>query len=32
MRPEIRRLRLVVKRPTEAFVFTWRFADTVATD
>lgn len=32
MRAEIRKLRLVVKRPSEAFVFTWRFRDTVATD
>jgi hypothetical protein len=32
MRPEVRKLRLVVKRPTEAFEFTWRFRDTVATD
>ena len=32
MRADIRKLRLIVKRPTEAFVFTWRFADTFATD
>ena len=32
MRADIRRLRLIVQRPTEAFVFTWRFADTVAAD
>jgi hypothetical protein len=32
MRADMRRLKLVLKRPTEAFVFTWRFADTVATD
>jgi hypothetical protein len=32
MSAEIRKLRLVVKRPTEAFVFTWRFRDTVAAD
>ncbi|HEX8111720.1 MAG TPA: hypothetical protein VF516_28510 [Kofleriaceae bacterium] len=31
MRAEIRKFRLVVKRPSEAFVFTWRFNDTVAT-
>jgi hypothetical protein len=31
MRADMRRLRLVLKRPSEAFVFTWRFADTVAT-
>jgi hypothetical protein len=32
MRPEIQRLRLVLKRPTEAFEFTWRFHDAVASD
>ena len=32
MRPEVHKLRLVVKRPTEAFEFTWRFRDTVAAD
>jgi len=32
MRPEIRKLRLIVSRPTEAFEFTWRFHDTVASD
>jgi hypothetical protein len=32
MRAEIRKLRLVVKRPSEAFVFAWRFRDAVATD
>ena len=32
MRADLRKLRLVVKRPSEAFVFTWRFGDTVATD
>jgi hypothetical protein len=32
MKPDIRKFRLVVKRPTEAFVFTWRFGDTLATD
>jgi hypothetical protein len=32
MRAEIRKLRLVVKRPSEAFVFTWRFGDAVAAD
>ena len=32
MRADIHKLKLVVKRPTEAFVFTWRFGDTVATD
>ena len=32
MRADIRKLRLVVKRPTEAFVFVWRFRDAVATD
>ena len=31
MRADIRKLRLVVKRPTEVFVFVWRFRDTVAT-
>ena len=30
MRAEIQKLRLVVKRPSEAFEFTWRFRDTVA--
>lgn len=32
MKPDIRKFRLVVKRSTEAFVFTWRFGDTLATD
>jgi hypothetical protein len=32
MRADIGKLRLRVHRPTEAFVFTWRFRDTVATD
>jgi hypothetical protein len=32
MKPDIRKFRLVVKRSTEAFVFTWRFGDTVAAD
>jgi hypothetical protein len=32
MRAEIRKLRLVVKRPSEAFVFSWRFHDAVARD
>jgi hypothetical protein len=32
MRADLRKLKLVVKRPTEAFVFTWRFGDAVATD
>lgn len=32
MRADIRKLRLVVKRPSEAFVFVWRFRDTVAAD
>jgi hypothetical protein len=32
MRADIRKLRLVVKRPTEVFVFAWRFRDAVATD
>lgn len=32
MKPDIRKFRLLVKRPSEAFVFTWRFGDTVATD
>jgi hypothetical protein len=32
MRADLRRLRLVVERPTEAFVFGWRFRDTIASD
>lgn len=32
MRADLRGLKLVVKRATEAFVFSWRFNDTVATD
>jgi len=32
MRAELHRLRLVVKRPSEAFVFGWRFRDAVASD
>lgn len=32
MHADVRRLRLVVERPSEAFVFTWRFHDTVAAD
>ena len=32
MRPDVRKLRLVVKRPSEAFEFTWRFRDAVASD
>jgi hypothetical protein len=32
MKPDIRKFRLVVKRPSESFVFTWRFGDTVAAD
>jgi len=32
MHADLRRLRLVVKRPSEAFVFAWRFRDTVAAE
>ncbi|TMQ14186.1 MAG: hypothetical protein E6J91_15985 [Deltaproteobacteria bacterium] len=32
MRPDVRKLRLVVKRPSEVFEFTWRFRDAVASD
>jgi hypothetical protein len=32
MHADVRRLRLVVKRPSEAFVFVWKFRDTVAAD
>jgi hypothetical protein len=32
MRPELHKLRLVVRRPSEVFEFTWRFRDTVASD
>jgi hypothetical protein len=32
MQPELRKLRLVVKRTGEAFEFVWRFRDSVATD
>lgn len=32
MHAELRRLRLVVKRPSEAFVFIWRFRDTIAAE
>jgi len=32
MNADIRKLRLVVKRPSESFVFAWRFHDTVAAD
>lgn len=32
MRADIRRLRLIVKRPTEAFVFVWRFSDTLVAE
>ncbi|TMQ11873.1 MAG: hypothetical protein E6J90_33335 [Deltaproteobacteria bacterium] len=31
-RPDVRKLRLVVKRPSEVFEFTWRFRDAVASD
>lgn len=32
MRADLRKLRLVVKRPSESFVFTWRFRDAVASE
>jgi hypothetical protein len=32
MRADMGKLRLVVKRPSEAFVFVWRFRDAVASD
>ena len=32
MDPDVRRLRLVVKRVGEAFEFVWKFRDTVASE
>jgi hypothetical protein len=32
MQPDLRKLRLVVKRTGEAFEFVWRFRDSVAKD